>query len=100
MELEILLPLPYAIGTAAAWGALLAAASIGLWRMKGWGRWLALAAVTGSQAQAWLDHFLFDRSDYARLSAGFGLGATVIVLALTWGALWRPSTKKRFETGE
>jgi len=92
LELEISLPLPYAIATAAAWGGLLVAASIGLWHMKRWARWLTLAAVTGSQAQSWLDRFLFDRSDYARLSTGFAFGLTALVLALTWGVLWR----KRF----
>ncbi|MEK7325428.1 MAG: hypothetical protein AAB217_09265, partial [Chloroflexota bacterium] len=88
--------LPYAIVLAAGWGGALLAAGVGLWRLTRWGRWLALAAVTGSQAQTWLDRALFARSDYAQLSTGFALGVTLIVLALTWGILWRSSVKKRF----
>ena len=96
VELDVSLSLPYAIVSAAGWGGVLLAAALGLWRLAGWGRWLALAAVTGSQAQAWLDRLLFSRSDYAQLSTGFALSVTLIVLALTWGVLWRPAVKKRF----
>ncbi len=96
VELDVSLPLPYAIVLAAGWGGALLAAGVGLWRLTRWGRWLALAAVTGSQAQTWLDRALFARSDYAQLSTGFALGVTLIVLALTWGILWRSSVKKRF----
>ncbi len=95
-KLNLSLPLPYAIFSAAAWGVLLFAAGIGLWRMKGWGRWLTLAAVTGSQAQAWVDRALFAQSDYAQLSTGFALGLTLFVLAAAWGVLWWPSVRKRF----
>jgi hypothetical protein len=96
VELDVSLPLPYAIVSAAGWGGVFLAAALGLWRLNRWGRWLALAAVTGSQAQAWLDRVLFARSDYSQLSTGFALGVTLIVLALTWGILWWPSVKKRF----
>lgn len=96
VELDVSLPLPYAIVSAAGWGGVLLAAGVGLWRLNRWGRWLALAAVTGSQAQAWFDRILFARSDYSQLSTGFALGVTLIVLALTWGILWRPSARKAF----
>jgi hypothetical protein len=96
-DFNLSMPLPYAIGSAAVWGGLLWAASAGLWWLKPWGRRLALAAVTASQVQAWIDHFLFDRSDYAALSAGFKLVATLAVLAFTWGLLWWTPIKKRFE---
>lgn len=95
-KLNLSLPLPYAIFSAAVWGVLLFAAGIGLWRMKGWGRWLTLTAVSGSQAQAWVDRALFARSDYAQLSTGFALGLTLFVLAAAWGVLWRPKVRKRF----
>ncbi len=96
VELDLSLSLPYAIVSAVGWGGVLLAAAVGLWRLAGWGRWLTLAAVTGSQAQAWLDRVLFARSDYSQLSTGFALGVTLIVLALTWGILRRPAVKKRF----
>lgn len=94
--LGVSIPLAYAVVSAAVWGAALLAACLGLWRMARWGRWLALAAVTGSQAQMWLDRALFARSDYSRLSTGFALGATIAVLAVTWGLMGWPSVRKRF----
>ncbi|MBI3242472.1 MAG: hypothetical protein HYZ49_09290 [Chloroflexi bacterium] len=89
IQLDVSLPLPYAILSAAMWGGALVAASVGLKRLNRWGWWLTLIAVTGSQAQAWLDRILFSRSDYAQLSTGFALGLTVLVLALVWGVLGR-----------
>lgn len=94
--LGVSIPLAYAVVSAAVWGAALLAACLGLWRMARWGRWLALAAVTGSQAQMWLDRALFARSDYSRLSIGFALGATIAVLAVTWSLMGWPSVRKRF----
>lgn len=99
-ELKVSLPLPYAIASAAVWGGALIMAGVGLRRLTRWGWWLTLSAVTGLQAQAWLDRVLFARSDYSQLSTGFALGVTVIVLAVTWGVLGRPSVKKRFEIGD
>ena len=88
-QLDLSLPLPYAVGSGAVWGGLLAVACIGLWRMRPWARRLTLGVVTISQAHLWLDHFLFDRSDYAGLSTGFALAVTFLTLAFVWGGLWR-----------
>jgi uncharacterized membrane protein (DUF2068 family) len=88
-QMNLTIPLPYAIGSALIWGGLLVAASIGLWRLTGWGRWLALAAVTLSQAQGWLDRLLFERSDYSQGSTGFALVSTLVILGLTWIILLR-----------
>jgi hypothetical protein len=89
------IPLPYAIASAAIWGGVLISAAGGVWRLKRWGLWLTLSAVTASQAHGWIDHWLFDRSDYARLSTGFAAGTTLLTLALVWSAMWRH--RKRFE---
>ncbi len=95
-QFNLSLPLPYAIATAALWGVLLIVATGGLWYMSRWGFWLALIAVTASQAQAWLDRLVFARSDYAQLSSGFALGVTIVILAVTWGILgWH---RRRFLT--
>jgi hypothetical protein len=98
LELGVSLPLTYAILSAALWGGALLAAAAGLWRLHRWGRRLALIAVTGSQIQSWLDRLFFARSDYAQISTGFALGATLILLIVTWGVLYLPSIQKRFET--
>jgi len=99
-QLNLSISLPYAIGSAAIWGGVLVAASFGLWRLKRWGWWLALGAVSLAQAQQWFDRLVFDRSDYARLSRGFALGTTLLILALIWGGLGWPSIRKRFEIGD
>lgn len=88
-QMNLSIPLPYAIGAALIWGGVLVVASIGLWRMTGWGRWLALAAVTLSQAHAWLDRLLFELSDYSQASTGFALVSTLIILGITWIILLR-----------
>jgi len=88
-QMNLSIPLPYAIGSALVWGGVLVAASFGLWRMARWGVWLTLAAVTGSQAQAWLDRLLFDRSDYSQGSTGFALTITILILGFTWFILLR-----------
>ena len=94
VELELSIPLPYAILAASFWGTVLVAASAGLWQLRRWGAWLTLAAVTGSQAQGWFDRLVFARSDYARISAGFDAGVSAAVLLLTWGILaWQ---RRRF----
>jgi hypothetical protein len=84
-QLNLAIPLPYAIGSALVWGVLLAVAAVGLWRMAGWGWWLTLGAVTASQAHTWLDRWLFERSDYSQASTGFSLAITIALLLVTWG---------------
>lgn len=93
--LGLSIPLPYAVGAAAVWCAALLAAAAGLWNLGRWAGWLTLAAVTGSQAQGWIDRWLFARSDYARLTVGFNAVLTALILALTWGVvMWQ---RRRFE---
>ena len=88
-QMNLTIPLPYAIGAALVWGGLLVAATIGVWRMTRWGGWLALAVVTLSQAHAWLDRLLFERSDYSQNSTGFALASTIAILLFTWVVLIR-----------
>lgn len=93
-QFNLSIPLPYVIGSAAIWGGVLGLAAFGLWRLARWSRTLTLATVTASQAQAWLDRWLFARSDYAQTSVGFDLGVTFVILVLTGGVLWWQ--RKRF----
>lgn len=88
-QLNLSIPLPYAIGAALIWGGVLVVAAFGLWWQAGWGVWLTLAAITLSQAQAWLDRLLFERSDYSQASTGFALATTVVIVGLTWFVLVR-----------
>ena len=87
-EFAISIPLPYAIAPP-PWGRVLLAASLALWRMKGWGKWLALAGVAASQSQEWFDRLVFGRSDYSQISLGFSFFISIMILILTWGILLR-----------
>jgi hypothetical protein len=87
-EINLSLPLPYAIISAGIWAMLLGVAAVGVWRLRRWGIWLTLVGLTGSQAQAWLDRAWFGRADYVQLSSGFALATTLAVLAVTYGWLW------------
>jgi len=88
-EFTISIPLPYLIASAAVWGGVLLAASLALWWMKGWGKWLALASVTASQGQEWFDRLVFGRSDYSQISLGFSFFISIMILILAWGILLR-----------
>lgn len=95
-QFSLSIPLPYAIGSAVLWGALLGLAAFGLVRLAGWSRILTLVAVTALQAQTWLDRWLFARSDYAQTSIGFDLSVTMVILILTWGIVgWQRKQFKR-----
>lgn len=88
-EFAISISLPYAIASAAVWGVVLLAASLALWQMKGWGRWVSLAGVTASQSHEWIDRLVFSQSDYSQISIGFSFLISISILILTWGILLR-----------
>lgn len=78
------------------WGVALSACALGLLRFRPWARWGALAAATLYEAHAWLDHLLFDASDYAARTRLLDLLATVLLLGLVWGVLSRPAVRRCF----
>jgi hypothetical protein len=80
-----------------AWGLLFGAAAAGLWYLRPWGRWLALAGIVLYQAQAWFNRLLFDSSTYARLVWPWQGAISVLSVALTWGILWWPAIRAAFE---
>jgi hypothetical protein len=71
----------------AIWGLALIVCAAGLAWFKRWGRVAGLAAVTLYEAHVWVNHLLFDRSDYALQTRPWDLLFTLLLLALTWGLL-------------
>jgi hypothetical protein len=95
-DLPTTVPLEYLAGMGAFWGVALIACAVGLARFHRWGRWGTLAAVTVYEAHVWVNHLLFDASDYARQTRGWDLFLTVTLLALIWGSLSLRSVRKAF----
>jgi hypothetical protein len=79
------------------WGLGLIGAAFCLTRQRRWARWLALAAATSFQAQRWVDHLLYDASDYARLAWPRDLLLTGLFLAAIWVVLWLPRVRSAFD---
>jgi hypothetical protein len=95
-DLPTTVPLEYLAGMGAFWGVALTTCAVGLERFRRWGRWGTLAAVTLYEAHVWVNHLLFDASDYARQTRGWDLLLTVILLALIWGSLNLHGVRKVF----
>lgn len=85
----------YLAVTGVFWGVALVACGAALWRLWPWARWAAPAVVTLYQAHVWLNHLLFDASDYALQTRPRDLLLSGLLLAFVWGTL-RPSIQRRF----
>jgi hypothetical protein len=81
------------------WGVTLLACGIMLLFFRPWSRWPVLIAVTLYQGQVWINHLLFDASDYAQITRPRDLALTLLLLAVMWGALNWPAVRKRFVEG-
>ena len=73
--------------TSAVWGAVFIVCAGGLARFRRWGRVATLAAVTLYEAHVWVNHLLFDRSDYALQTRPWDVLFTLLLLAAVWGLL-------------
>lgn len=97
------LPLTVSWGYLAAlggfWGLVLSLCALGLFRFRPWARGGALAAVTLYEAHVWLNHLLFDASDYAARTRLLDLLATALLLGLVWWTLSRPAVRRVFGGG-
>lgn len=69
------------------WGTVFLVCGMSLYHLLPWGRWTTLMSVTAYEAHVWLNHVLFDASDYARLTRLRDLLLTLLLLAPFWGLL-------------
>jgi len=81
------------------WGLVFISCAVGLLRFRPWGRWFTLAAATLYQVHVWVNHLLFDASDYAFQTRPRDMLLTVVFLALVWGMLNWPGVCKVFRPG-
>lgn len=79
------------------WGMVFLACAVGLSHFQAWARWSTLAAVTLYQVNVWVNHLLFEASDYARQTTPRNLVLTAVLLLTFWGSLSLPAVRRAFE---
>lgn len=99
-DLRMTVTWPYLAARGTVWGITFALSTIGLLRLKPWGRWTALVGSTLYQVHAWIDRMAFDASDYARQTRPRDLALTVLFLVVVWGILNWPSVGRLFRRQE
>ena len=100
VPLSTALPMPLLAATSLAWAVAFGVCSVGLWRLRPWGRTGTLVAVTLFHGHIWFNHILFDRSDYARQVWPFAIVHTSVVLVVVWGFLNWPSIRRSYGEGD
>lgn len=95
-DLPMTVTWPYLAARGAIWGIAFIACAVGLFRLQPWGRWATLATSTLYQIHAWIDHLLFDASDYARQTRPRDMALTILFLVIVWGVLSWPSVRRLF----
>jgi hypothetical protein len=92
------LPLmPYRAALGGFWGSVFVACTVGLLGLWPWGRWATLIAVTVYQVHVWVNHFVFDASDYALQRRPRDAVLTLTLLAFVWLTLSWPSVRREFQ---
>jgi hypothetical protein len=95
-DLPLTVPLSYLAAMGGFWCAVFITCAVGLVCFCTWGRWSTLAAVTLYQAQVWINHLVFDVSDYAHQTRPRDLALTLFLLASFWGSLSLRGIRKTF----
>jgi hypothetical protein len=90
------MPMALLAGSSLIWGGVFLVCSLGLWRLRPWGRSGTLFAVTLFHAHIWFNHVLFDRSDYARQVWPFAIVHTLVTLFVVWGFLYWPFVRRLY----
>jgi hypothetical protein len=95
-DLPMTVTWPYLAVKGGLWGVGFITCTAGLLRLQPWGRWATLAASTLYQLHVWIDHALFDASDYARQTRPRDLALTILFLGIVWGVLNWPTVRRIF----
>ena len=95
--LPLAMPLPYLAAGGLVWGGVFVVAALGVWRLCPWARKLLLGAIALYQLHIWINHVLFDTSDYARQVWPFHMSVSAAWVVLVWGFLFLPHVKRLYE---
>lgn len=86
-DLRITVSWWYLVAMGAFWGMAFIMCAAGLIFFRPWSRWLALVAVTLYEVHVWINHLVFDASDYAHQTRPRDAMLTVLLLGVFWGGL-------------
>lgn len=86
-DLRITVSWGYLAAMGAFWGMAFVVCAIGLISFRPWSRWLALAVVTLYEVHVWINHLVFDASDYAHQTRPRDAVLTLLLLGIFWGGL-------------
>lgn len=86
-------PLQRLAVTGLIWGLTFIMCAVGLWYQKRWGWVLTPIATSVYHVHIWINHFLFDTSDYARSVWPWALANTMVLLLFVWGFSYLPSIR-------
>ncbi|MBN1889059.1 MAG: hypothetical protein JW850_13780 [Thermoflexales bacterium] len=96
-SLPVRMPLAWLIAGKLAWGVVFGVIAWGVWRLAAWGRKAVLAGVVLYQLHIWVNHILFDTSDYARQVWPFAAGMSLVTIGLVWGFMFLPAVHRLYE---
>jgi uncharacterized membrane protein (DUF2068 family) len=96
VPLSTSMPMALLSVTSFVWGLIFAVCSVGLWRLRSWGRMATLVAATLFHVHIWINHIVFDRSDYARQVWPFAIVHSLVALTIVWGFLNWPSIRRLY----
>ncbi len=91
-DLPLTVPWAYLAGMGVFWGIAMTVCAAGLLLRRPWSRKATLVVATLYQAHVWLNHLLFDASDYARQTRPRDLALSLLFLVIVW-ALFFPWTR-------
>jgi hypothetical protein len=82
----------------AVWAIGFSCASIGLWRLKSWGRRWTLIAITAYEIELWIERFTLERTSYEQLTRPLDAVVSIVIVLLVWGFLFLPKIRRTFKT--
>ncbi len=96
LALDVQAALLIAIG--GTWSIGFSLASIGLWRLKEWGRRWMLIAIAAYQIEIWIERLTLERATYEQLTRTANAIVSVLIVLLVWGFLFLPKIRRAFKT--
>jgi hypothetical protein len=94
--LPLTMPLQYLGIGGLAWGGVFVVTAIGVWRLWPWARKATLGAIMVYQLHIWINHFVFDTSDYSRQVWPFAAGISLMWTLVAWGFMNLPGIRRLY----
>ena len=91
------MPLTYLAAGGLVWSIAFVVAALSVWRLWPWARKLVLGAIVLYQLHIWVNHFVFDTSDYARQLWPFHIGISLAWVVVVWGYMFLPGIRRLWE---